>query len=412
MRRVRIRPEGVVGAAGVAVTGVGWGLGSLLLALVGALIVLTTLVLWVWQRECLTGVSYRRTLAQSRAMFGERIPLDIEIVNDKLLPLTWLHVEDDMPHRLTVSGGAVVVGETDLRQELEILLPMLPYQRVRRRLSVLCDHRGEHTFGPARMTSGDPVRLREHQARVDSRVDLLVYPKVFRLAPVPPASRVPLGDVRATLDLPGDPSRMAGVREYRAGDPLRHIDWRATARSSGLLVRVFEPTAAPRVAVFADVRLPRLGRMDLNRDVAEFTIAVTASLVADLVGRGIATGLYPSGGVHGHPVAHEPTGAPTALAEMLETLARISSYGPVSIADVLLGEATRLRRGASVVLVACDLSDAALVAVSEVRRRLPVTLVRVAAEGSARPDPSLVDSVREVMHRDGWTTEDVLDLAV
>ncbi|MGH8997889.1 MAG: hypothetical protein ACRDY7_00680, partial [Acidimicrobiia bacterium] len=51
-------------------------------------------LVFVWHRQCLDGVAYERKLGQHRAMFGEEIPLTVTFVNDKLLPLTWLHVED------------------------------------------------------------------------------------------------------------------------------------------------------------------------------------------------------------------------------------------------------------------------------------------------------------------------------
>ena len=139
--------------------------------------------------------------------------MDIELVNDKLLPLTWLHVKDEMPAVLTIQGGTVLPSSSGWRSELHHLLPMLPFQRLRRHLTVVCDHRGEHHFGPAELRSGNPVGYHEHVARVRGQVSLLVYPKVFRLAPPEIASRVPLGDHRAGLSLATGPE--SGARGAR-----------------------------------------------------------------------------------------------------------------------------------------------------------------------------------------------------
>src|SRR6266850_5911244 len=51
----------------------------------------------VWERYCLVGLGYRRSLGQTRAFFGEQISLTVEIVNAKPLPLAWLEVEDTVP---------------------------------------------------------------------------------------------------------------------------------------------------------------------------------------------------------------------------------------------------------------------------------------------------------------------------
>ena len=141
---------------------------------------------------------------------------------------------------------------------LHLLLPVLPFGRVRRRLSIVCDRRGVYTFGPVRLESGDPIGYGRRTARLTDVDNLLVYPKVFALEPPDMASRMLLGDQRSSSILLGDPSRVAGVREYRAGDPLRHVDWRASARAPSLLVRVYEPTTSLRVATFVDLHAPAL----------------------------------------------------------------------------------------------------------------------------------------------------------
>jgi uncharacterized protein (DUF58 family) len=407
---MRIDGEWWVAAVALVVAGVGWGIHATLLALAGTLGALTAVVLWIWVRECLTGVTYRRTLAQQRAVFGEEVAMDVEIVNDKLLPLTWLHVADEVPPALTIRGGTVLPGRSGLYSELHHLLPLLPYQRVRRRLTVACNSRGAHTFGPTSLRSGNPVGYREQFARVRDCTELLVYPKVFRLGYPALLSRMPLGEHRALPDSLRDPSRPAGVREYRAGDPLRHVDWRATARSTALLVRIHEPTAALRVAVFSDFSMPRFGTGASDHEIAEFTIAVTASVVTDLSNRGVATGLYSSGTVRGRPVARNPSTSPGALPAMLELLARCSTWTATPIGELLVREARRLR-GASAVMIAADYSDPTLIGLAELRRFLPVTAIWVVTERGRPPPDQLVDACWGVRYSDDWKERDVVELA-
>src|SRR5580658_505348 len=142
-------PELWVGLAFTVPVGIGWWLHSTPFALVGMAGVLATVVMYVWQHECLIGVTYQRTLGHNRALFGEEVSLEVELVNDKLLPLTWIHVEDNFPRELTIRGGTVTVGRSDVFRVLVHLLPMLPFQRVRRRMTIVCDRRGLHTIGPA-----------------------------------------------------------------------------------------------------------------------------------------------------------------------------------------------------------------------------------------------------------------------
>ena len=63
---------------------------------------------------------------------------------------------------------------------------------------------------------------------------LLVYPEIAPLEGYDLASRMPLGEIRMTHRLFEDPTRIAGVRAYEAGDPLNRVHWRATARTGSL----------------------------------------------------------------------------------------------------------------------------------------------------------------------------------
>jgi uncharacterized protein (DUF58 family) len=406
----RADPELWVGLAFTVPAGVGWWLHSTPFALVGVAGVLATVVMYVWQRECLTGVTYQRTLGHTRALFGEEVSLEVELVNDKLLPLTWLHVEDNFPRELTIRGGTVTVGRSDVFRVLVHLLPMLPFQRVRRRMTIVCDRRGLHTIGPAELHSGDPIGYRQQHQKVPEQLELLVYPKVYALDSPAIASRVILGNERSRALL-GDPSRVAGVRDYRPGDPLRYVDWRATARSTGLLVREFEPTASLRVAVFADLRVPQIRGRVMDPPELEFTVAVTATVVSDLTRRDVAVGLFSPASVGGRSISHAPSSAPSGLAEMLDLLARASAWGGSQFDEVLISEVPRFLRGTSVVLIAADFPERTLVAIAEIRRRAPVTAIWIETSEGVPPPHGSVDSRLTARYTDDWQIRPTLELA-
>jgi len=46
-----------------------------------------------------------------------------------------------------------------------------------------------------------------------------------------------------------DPLRLATVRDYRAGDSIRHVHWKATARRGSLQTKVFDPGATQTLIV-------------------------------------------------------------------------------------------------------------------------------------------------------------------
>lgn len=97
-----------------------------------------------------------------------------------------------------------------------------------------------------------------------------------------------------TPDRSGASQEFYAVREYRAGDPLRHVHWKLTARSGKLMVREFQTTSSLEVEVIpnasaGDYRGPAAAEM------LEGVVALTATLCAELLRRGFYVRLWSAG---------------------------------------------------------------------------------------------------------------------
>jgi uncharacterized protein (DUF58 family) len=111
-------------------------------------------------------------------------------------------------------------------------------------------HRGRRAFPRLRVTTRFPFGLFVKAGQVDLRADVLVFPAVH-----PVDTRV-----LRSLATGGMPSRRRGrgsdvysLREYRAGDDLRLIHWRSSAKTGELIVRELTADAS------LDVRLVLAG---------------------------------------------------------------------------------------------------------------------------------------------------------
>ena len=227
------------------------------LFVVGLILLLVAGVSWVWERYCLVGLGYRRSLGQVRAMFGEEVSLTLEIVNDKPLPLAWLEIEDTVPGvGLTLAPAHVGPSHIPGRRLLGILLSVRWYERVRRHYRVTCRARGFHAFGPATLRTGDVFGLATQEIEIPGEDYLLVYPKIVPLERLGLPARNPFGDVPLRRQwLFEDPMRTVGVRDYRPGDSPRRLHWKATARAPGqaLQVKLFEPTTTHRLHILLNI---------------------------------------------------------------------------------------------------------------------------------------------------------------
>src|SRR3984893_2398884 len=144
------------------------------LFVVALILLLVASVSRVWERYCLVGLGYRRSLGQTRAFFGEEVPLTLEIVNATPLPLAWLEVEDTVPGLgLTLAPAHVGPSHIPGRRMLTMLLSVRWYERVRRHYRVTCGARGFHGFGPATLRTGDVFGLATREVEVPEEDYLL-----------------------------------------------------------------------------------------------------------------------------------------------------------------------------------------------------------------------------------------------
>ncbi len=370
----------------------------LLVAMVlGALVGLTAL----WQHWCLGNVEYSRVLSQQRAFPGETVDLRIQTVNRKLLPLPWLVVEDELPAELTIHGGRVTPSYKASRLELRMLLSLRWYERVSRRYRVECTARGYHSFGPARLHSGDIFGFFSREAASPEVDHLLVYPRVVPLEELGLPAKQPFGGRRAPRWMLEDPLRVAGVRDYAPGDSLRRIHWKASARTSRLQVKLQDPSTSLDLLLFLNVGtvVPEWrGNVPL---LLEEAITVTASLASHYLNAGFPVGLYVNTTVTGsdQQVKLPLAGDPPHLSRILEALAKVSGFATVSIERFLTQEGRALPWGATIVLVSAATPEGALAALLRLRRAghrvalvqvgdsvvaagtLPVYRVAVAGEG-------------------------------
>jgi uncharacterized protein (DUF58 family) len=97
-------------------------------------------------------------------------------------------------------------------------------------------------------------------ARVQARIT--VYPQPARRALEPPLSAAYRANTKGDLGVGADD--FVGFRDYRSGDSLRHLDWKALARERGLVIKKFGGDRADEVWLDWD----RLPAVDLEERVS------------------------------------------------------------------------------------------------------------------------------------------------
>jgi uncharacterized protein (DUF58 family) len=267
---------------------------------------------------------------------------------------------------------------------------------VRATYSVRPERRGEFPLGPLVVTREDPFGLVEAERSSDARNAVIVTPRVF------PLMRSDL--VQASGEGARHEHRMSNhprvdeliAREYRSGDPMRRIHWRATARRGELMVRQEEQEVDPAVVLLLDTGTAADGSRTASDDVFEQLVDLAASIATHVLDGGFRLTLVESVPRDTTPIERFE---PVQAADVLRRLAIVTpTRPPDDAADVAVVSRDVLDRVGAPVPFVVLLGE---IGVATARRLAP--LVRLADPAIAFVPPG-VDSVAgsDVLRSAGW----------
>jgi len=188
--------------------------------------------------------------------------------------------------------------------------------------------RGRYELGPLSITAVDPFGLVRLTRTFRTTTPVLVVPQVEELADaVIAADHRGRGDGAAVaLAARGDDDVVP--REYRHGDDLRRIHWRASARLDELMVRREEVPWTNRATVLIDLRTPRHGGEGATSSL-ERALSAGASAAVHLLRHGWTIRVTTTDGRVLVPTASGPAGE----AEVLTSLALVEASTAVDISS-------------------------------------------------------------------------------
>jgi uncharacterized protein (DUF58 family) len=267
---------------------------------------------------------------------GEWTPVLLSIANPRRSRLT-LRVYDHHPpgasvRRLPISAAIEPGGHAEITYHIRLVA------------------RGTHHFGDVELRLGSPLRLFARHLRVAAPQRIRVYPNVRAIA----RYQMLAAQTRAgQLGVRRRPQRGAGLefselREYRAGDALRQIDWKATARLKKTISREYHDERDQRIVFLLDCG-QRLHARDGER--SHFDDAIDAVLLTAHVAlkQGDAVGLLTFSGEPRWLPPRKGAGQVRALLNGLFDLE--SSPRGADYLDAARSLATRLTKRALVVVV-------------------------------------------------------------
>lgn len=234
-----------IGGGALVIFGVGTNVQAGWVLVVAALMLGILVAGLLYPFRALDGIQVARHLPAT-ATAGQQLPVTIAMTNASRRMRMLVRATDDF-----CGKGWAVCG---------LLFPQQTRTFVSRRTDV---RRGVYADGSCVIDSGAPFGVVQARRTMSVHSPLVVYPKTYDVDPKRMTGPGGWAEPAAVGDV-------SSVRDYRPGDPLRHIHWRSVARRGRLVVREFDHERHADIAIVASV--------PSDPDVADAIASIACSL--------------------------------------------------------------------------------------------------------------------------------------
>lgn len=205
------------------------------------------------------------------------ISIDGVIGEDVYLPLT-------IKNKVRRRRQAIIVRETIgfSRNTLDefAIHALLPLEERTLERYVLAGKRGKFRLNKIQLVGGDPAGLFQRVKNFELPGELKVFPNIENISSIELQTK---NKIRSSvsgqpLGISGQGQDIFGLREYRHGDPVRLVHWKASARQQHLVVKEFEAHGLNRISVLLDVDKRYVGNDKYDNNF-EYNIKIAASII-------------------------------------------------------------------------------------------------------------------------------------
>lgn len=308
----------------------------------------------LWARVSLEDVHYERILRERRLFLGETVDVRLRLANRKRLPLPWIEVREYLPEATPVTGGHTTPSGVPGTVLFNRSTSLGAHEQLEWPLTLHTQERGFFRLGPAHLRSGDLFGIFEREETVRGTDSVVVYPRTYPLQDLGIVSARPFGDRSGGQRIFEDPVRVVGVRDYFPGDPLKRVDWNATARMGRLQSRLYEPSRTQAVVIALNISTMDQSWLGYDPVLLERNVVVAASFARAAFEEHAAVGLVANGSFPDADRAIRIGAGSRSdqLVRVLEALAMIAPFTISSLAAELERPGHALPAGATVVVVA------------------------------------------------------------
>ena len=241
----------------------------------------------LWDR----GLSLDLRFSSKEAFEGDALSLHEELTNNKFLPLPWVFVKFSVSQNLEFEGREYR-NITDAHYQSDLFSIMM-FQSIKRKMPFVCAKRGFYRVRNITMACSNLLYSRRFNKHVDSVTELTVFPKLLDESD-------DINLIYKNLDatmlsnslINPDPFEFRGLREYQPTDPMRDINFKASAVAQQLMVNIHAPTSSKRLEIVLNLEY---NRPYPELELYEQAIRLAATMTERYINQGVKLGFYTNG---------------------------------------------------------------------------------------------------------------------
>ncbi|MFI7676898.1 DUF58 domain-containing protein [Actinophytocola sp. NPDC049390] len=281
-------------------------------------------------------------------------------------------------------GGFIAGDRVDGGFHAVSVRPLAPGAEAVYHYELPTKRRGRFEVGPLTLERVDPLGLGRSRLTTGDTATLWVHPKTYPVRALVAGHPRHHHEGSTTDDSLHGSLDLRDVREYEPGDEVRHLHWKATARTGRLMVRDYVDPNQPRFTTLLDTRADLV-----PPEVLEEAVDLTASLMSAAAAEGYWCRLLTTSGAD-----LKPGGGQQAVRQVLDELCELT---PVSGGPLVPRELTKgPDRGGSLVVVLASARQDDLTAVAALRPHYASAVVVTIAGGANTGVPMRIPNTRVI----------------
>ena len=220
---------------------------------------------YLWASQLDKHLTVERAIKEIKTVSFERLTISFTIKNRSRFPALLCYVLDNVPFLHVFD------------KKNERLFKLVAHEQKTFFYDVNALNRGLYTAGPVLIKTTDPLGLFQVIKEIECTQRILVRPARIQLKTIP-VPGLPQGSIKINNPIYEDITMRRAIREYKNGDELKRINWRASAKFGGLFTNEYENTFDAPFFVFLNLAKDDYP-LHLRHEKGEKAIEIAASII-------------------------------------------------------------------------------------------------------------------------------------